>query len=477
MNFHDIEIEFSGVDLGDVRLNKRLIVVADKLATAPDKSIPRANEKWKLTKATYRFCDNESVTREKILEPHFAATVGRVSKETKVLVIEDTTTLNLTHHPAMKGIGPIGSKKYSEQNDNGIKGAFVHSALAITPGTHRVLGLLDQEIIIRKGWLPPAAHEEGKRTKRDRESQKWGRAADRVMERVLPETKLIFVFDREGDIFETISDLKRHGAGFVIRASANRRINSAAPDPLYSLDTVRLESIKATKEITVPRKGPQKQRSAPRTKTQPKRTAKLSIRSGTYEIMPPSHLRAKKLGFKPLLINVVSVVEEQPPEGIKPIEWFLITSEPVETTEDVLEVVDHYTGRWKIEEWHKALKTGCRIESRQLETWDRMEPLLGIFSVIAWRILALRDAARNDENIPCEEVLPESHREIICKLDPSVKPSDSATIFLRAIAKLGGFLARKSDGHPGWMTLWAGYMRLLDMEVGYALCKAEQTCG
>jgi hypothetical protein len=170
-------------------------------------------------------------------------------------------------------------------------------------------------------------------------------------------------------------------------------------------------------------------------------------------------------------VNVLDVREEAPPTGADPLHWILLTTEPIECEADVLLVMDHYCGRWKIEEWHKVLKTGCRIEDRQLETWQGLEVLLGLLSVMAWRLLALRDAARVEQpqTQPAEAVLTETQEHILRKIDPALENSTGVRAYLLAIAKLGGFLGRKRDGHPGWLTLWRGFTRLRDIELGFSL--------
>ena len=153
------------------------------------------------------------------------------------------------------------------------------------------------------------------------------------------------------------------------------------------------------------------------------------------------------------------------------MEWRLLTSEPVQTVEEVKTVLWHYTGRWKIEEWHKVLKTGCRIEERELETWDRLEVLLGVLSILAWRLLSLRDAVRLSE-ASTEDYLSDSEQRLLKAMDPYLPKNPTLRDFLRAIAKLGGFLARKRDGHPGWITLWRGITRLHDLNKGFRLAQS-----
>lgn len=450
--------EFGTAHLGDERLNRRLQAVAANLARDPGWSIPHASGGWPATKATYRFCDNESVTREKVMEAHVESTRGRVQEESVILVVEDTSFLNYTHHPKLEGVGKIGARKYPNQ----LKGVLLHTALAVTPETHRVLGVLDQEVIIREKYQKPGETAAQKR-KRSRESEKWMSSARRVIGKLPTAERVIFVFDREGDIFEAIEELQDFGGRFVIRAALNRRIESDGKDRAYLFDTVRSEPILGIKEETIPAGGGRKER-----------VATVSLRVGTYRLMPP---KGRDRSGESRQVNVVSAVEEDPPEGVDPVAWLLLTSEPVSNREEALTVLSHYCGRWKIEEWFKALKTGCRIEQRQLEKWDRLEVLLGIYSVIAWRLLSLRDAARSDDTWPEEETLTSSQRTILKRMDTSLRSGDGPRAYLRAIAKLGGFLGRKRDGDPGWITLWRGFSRLRDIEVGYDLHAGAEGCG
>lgn len=453
-----VKEEFGDAQLGDKRLNKRLQTVAANLARDPSWSIPHANGTWSATKAAYRFCANESVNRENVLEPHIQATTRRIGENGVVLVVSDTMFLNYTHHPATEGLGKIGSRS----QPNKLQGVGVHSCLALTLATHRVLGVVDQQVIIRHGYQ--AANEtDHARRKRKRESEKWLKGVRHVTERVVSADHLIFVFDREGDIFEAVEELQDRGARFVIRATHNRRIETEDGRRAYFMDAIRSEPIIAKKTVTIPAGGGRKER-----------TAEVSIRAATYSIMPPVDRQRSGSSRD---VNIVWVMEEFPPKGVEPLEWTLATGERIKTEEDVLAVVDHYCGRWKIEEWHKGLKTGCRIEARELEAWDRLEVLLGIFSVIAWRLLLLRDVARTDGVLRENEHLSERQCVILRELDPSLHGKDDARSYLRSIAKLGGFLGRKRDGDPGWITLWRGFSRLRDIETGYTLSRKGQRCG
>jgi len=445
-----VQNEFGRVDLGDMRRARRLRTTVAHLAKDPGWSIPHASGAWSATKGAYRFFANEHVSREAIMDAHIKATVDRVRAQGDVLVPADTTYLNLTHHPGTTGVGKIGNRNKQE-----LKGVLVHSALAVTPGTHRVLGVLDQQVLIRDGHQPVGEDSKKKRN-RKRESQKWLATIASVASTLPDPTKAIVVFDREGDMFEAIEEAREARVRFVIRGSVNRRIEvEADADQRYLFDAVAAEPVRARKDVVIAAGGGRKER-----------TAHVVLRGACFTLLPPT-ARGRK--GAPQTVNVVLAREEAPPADTAPVEWILLTSEPIETADELLRVLDHYCGRWKIEEWHKALKTGCRIEDRQLSTWERMDALLGVMSVLAWRLVALRDAARDESGVEQSAALTDMQRQIIEHVDPSLRGTNDARRYLRCIAGLGGFLGRKSDGDPGWITIWRGFSRLGDMEAGFRL--------
>jgi hypothetical protein len=384
---------------------------------------------------------------------HFEKTVERARQSASVLVVEDTTSLNFTHHPATQGLGKIGNQCETFQ----LQGVLLHSAMAVEVGSHRLLGLLGQEVIVRKEYRP-STESRKERQDRPRESGKWMIVGREVIERMGQAERIIFVFDREGDIYEVLQETQQRGARYVIRAAMNRRLKTAGE---HLFDEVRQATERGRTRVPIPARG-----------GRPAREAEVSVRTGNYWIEAPARLR----GAAPVEVNAVWVNEETPPKGAEGLQWVLLTSEPVETLAEAMEVVEHYRGRWTIEEWHKALKTGCRIEGRELETWDRLEVMLGILSVLAWRLVALRDLARNKTACLDPEMMTPSEQAILQRLDGSLSQEATSQDYLRAIAKLGGFLGRRRDGDPGWITLWRGLTRLRDMELGYRAATGE-TCG
>lgn len=450
MNLSDLQAfaqnEFGDSVLGDARLDRRLLSIAEKLAADPGMSLPKAMGTWSQAKAAYRFFANDVVTHEKVIGPHFGATAGRAAEFDEVLVIQDSCFLNYTHHPSTEGLGSIGIR-----TGNSLRGVMLHSSLAVEPGTHRVIGLLDQQVVVRKGHQVKGEGSK-KMRRRGRESEKWLHGVRNTLERLQRAGSLIFIFDREGDVFEVIEQIQDAGARFVIRANHNRLLDGFGTERKYLLDAVRKEHALARMSVKVPAGGGRKER-----------IAEVALHSGSYPIRPPADRKRRGQARQ---VNLLWVVEENPPRRVEALEWCLVTSEPMQTAEAAIAVARHYCGRWKIEEWHKALKTGCKMEERQLAGWDRLEVLLAILSVIAWRLLAVRDAARTEEPCP-PEILSEEDRAILRRVQPTLLPAANSRDYLRAIAKLGGFMARKSDGDPGWMTLWLGYARLSDMRLGY----------
>lgn len=444
--------EFGEVRLGDARLDRRLGRMVADLAEDPGRSIPQACGRWAGIKAAYRFCANSRVTRSHVMTGHFEATAERAGRLPSVLVVEDTTSLNFTHHPATQGLGKIGNRCEAFP----LQGVLVHSALAVEPGTHRLLGLLSQDVIVRKGYQSPAETRR-ERQQRPRESAKWMNVGREAIERAGSAERVVFVFDREGDIYEVLQEAQARGARYVIRAAMNRRLKTPGQ---HLLDEIRQAPERGRTTVRVPARG-----------GRPEREADVSVRTGRYVIGAPSRLgRASALE-----VNAVRVWEQAPPEGAEGLDWVLLTSEPVASLEQAMEVVGHYRGRWTIEEWHKALKTGCRIEARELETWDRLEVMLGILSVLAWRLVALRDQARQEDAQDPETITP-SERAILRRVYPSLTQRATTRDYVRAIAALGGFIGRKRDGDPGWITLWRGLTRLKDMELGYQAASGG-SCG
>lgn len=443
--------EFRGIDLGDKRLDRRCLELVKDLGKHPDQSIPKSCGDWGATKAAYRFFENAHVTREALLGPHIEQTVNRSRQRAEVLAIQDTTYLNYTAHPDTEDLGPIGTLQ-------GLQGMVVHTTMAVEAQRGEILGILHQEAWARKG-----RHRKDEtaveRRNRERESECWQRGVKAV--EALGLDQAIQIMDREGDIYEVLGVAKR----FVIRACRNRLLSKKEG---YLFDAIRRADPLGKMTVVVPARGGRASREA-----------LLTVRRRQLTICPPLALGRQG---REIEVNVMEAYEQHAPQGTAPLHWILLTSEPVETLEQCVGVVQLYKYRWKIEEFHKSLKTGCQIEQRQLKTRQRLEAVLGLYSVVGMMLLRVRDAARQT-GIKASEYFNEVQLKLLRHRYKKLGKKPLVRDAFRAVAQLGGFLARKSDGEPGWKTLWLGMYDLLAMEHGYYISHKQffsrsfPTCG
>jgi hypothetical protein len=452
------ELEFDEAELGDRRLTARLVDLARRLAEHPSQSLPEACEDGAQLKAAYRFFANEKVKPSAVLQSHVEQTTARLAGEAVVLAVQDTTAVDYTGHPGTTGLGVLNDVKH--------QGFLVHTTLAITP--ERVpLGLLAQEV-----WTRDAASL-GKRATRkqrpitEKESQKWLTSLEAVKaaHARCPDTHLISVGDREADVYDLFLVDRPAGVDLLVRASWDRGVEEPQRH-LWATMAAAPEAGILT--VAVPRRVAQSG-----TPAQPARTAHLTLRFAPVTLRPPRHRSTEHLPTVP--INAVWVVEAAPPPETRPIEWLLLTTCPVETTEQAFTLVDYYVCRWGIEVWHKVLKSGCQIEARQLETAERLERCLTLYSVIAWRVLYATLLARAAPDLPCTVLLdPDEWQALYCIIHRTPTPPTTPPTVRQAvrwIAQLGGFLARASDGEPGPITLWRGFQHLADHTAMFRLMR------
>lgn len=445
--------EFAEADLGDARRTQRVIRVATVLAQQPMASLPEACGSAAELKAAYRVLDNEAVTPAELLASHVSATYERAVRVPVVLAVQDTTEVDWTAHAATTGLGPLGHPKH--------RGLLVHSTLAFTP--ERVpLGLLAQEVWARD------PEKVGQRTTRrqrvigEKESSKWLHSVAAVNEarHECPTTQFISVGDREADVYDLLVAERAEGVDVLVRAAWDRRV---AHEERYLWATVRAQPVAEIVPVHVPRRG---EHAA--------RTAVLSLRFGRVEVGPPSHRRAERLPS--VTIWAVHVVEEYPPAGVEPVEWLLLTTCVVPSAIEALECVEWYACRFGIEVWHKVLKSGCRIEARQLESAARLQRCLTLFSVIAWRIVYATMLSRALPELPCTVLLAlEEWQALYCATHHTPTPPPTPPTLHEAvqwIARLGGFLGRAGDGEPGVTVLWRGFQHLADLTRMYVLLRS-----
>lgn len=454
------EHEFRSAALPDRRLHRRLIRMTTQFGNHPTAAIPEACEAWSATKAAYRFFDNAAVESQALLASHQQATVERMKAHPVVLVPQDTTSLNYASHPQTTGLGPIGDEV------DGPQGLLLHHALALSEE-----GLPLGELYSKLWARDP--EDFGKAQKRrqlpldEKESVKWweGWQATVAAARQMPATLVISICDREGDVYEVMEAVAKTdcpNVGLLVRLRHDRKVEPPDPAepaaPSWPRLVARLSSqpVAATLRVQVPR---QEEQAA--------RTAVLEVRYCALTLQAPvghRHLPA-------LRVYAVQAREIQPPAGMEPICWQLLSTRPVTTAQEAIRTVRWYAKRWQIEVYHKVLKSGCQVEQRQLESFARLERMLAVYMVVAWRVLAMTIAAREYPELPVSIWLEEAEwQTLVCHVKQTpILPKQCPTVkeAVLWIAKLGGFLARKGDGQPGPICLWRGLRRLKDMTSGF----------
>ena len=428
--------EFKNSPIKDKRIVRRLIKTVESLIASPGESIPKACQSQAQTKAAYRLLSNKKLKSDDILVGHRQETIKRISENGTVLSLQDTSLLDYTTHPGTKGLGPTGKE--------GLKGILMHTALAVsTSGTP--LGILAQSIWTRNPNEPPSRNHRKKRPIEEKESYKWLDTMDKSLADIPESTTVVTVGDREADIYELFHKAVKEKKHVLIRAIYNRNVEQEQKK-LY--EQVKSTPVLGEFSITVPRKTEL---------NSPPREAWLTVQSCRVTLCP-SYVKGKSL--EKIVLTAILVRENAPPKGVKPIEWLLLTTLMVHNAKEAIEKVHWYSYRWKIERFHYVLKSGCKIEELQLETFERLKNAISIYSFLAWRLTWITYQARETPNIPCDIVFSDTEWKILyCRVKetsriPKKVPSLKEAVLL--VAKLGGFLARKGDGDPGVVVLWRG---------------------
>lgn len=452
-----LSTEVADADLGDARLTQRLRLLVDSLADRPSESFPKALSDAELEGA-YRFFGNTKVTPDAILAPHFRQTARRAATRADVLVVHDTSEFEFAGESKREGLGRLIRPG---------QGFFGHFALAVgADGDREPLGLLNLETLIRKGKAVPRKK---RRPKDNRgESARWRRSIDKAEERLAGAARAIHVMDREADSYATFSALVDAGRWFVIRSFQDRvladdetRLREAAKSAKRSFD----------REVPLSRRpkiaGPKGQRHPARNY----RVATLSFAATAIEI--PRTSDAKTAASPTLRLNIIYVWERKPPPGEPAVEWFLLTNLPTKTADEIAYAVDCYRARWMIEEFFKALKTGCQYEKRQLESAHNLINALAVLAPVAWRLLLLRYLGRHAPKRPATDALTSSQLEVLKAVAKRPMPKrPNVKDAMLAIAALGGHLPRNGD--PGWLVLGRGMHDLLLLELGWRAREAAE---
>jgi hypothetical protein len=470
-------VEFAGIDLGDLRRDRRVQRVAATLAAKACGTLPGSFTGWGDLKAAYRLVENPRVSYQQVIEPHFNRVRQDCGQGGEQLMIEDTTELDLTSAPA-EDLGPL---------DEGLgRGMYVHSTLALRVDRWSeqnepevtVVGLAAQQV-----WMRPEAEDRpteetvGQRLSRSRESQRWAAAVEQIGP---PPSgrRYTHVADRESDVYEAMERCQAKGWDFIIRANQPRALvdpggsvfEAVAGGPVLGRFSLKLRS--RPQRVMARNK-----KTGRRTRVRQAhglRTVQLEVRGATVTLRPPWRPGEK---LSPRQIQVVQAREVDPRPGDDPIHWVLLTSWPCDNIGQAMRVLKAYACRWLIEEYHKALKTGTRIESTQLTKACRIQVLLGLLAVVSVRLLGWKLLARTCGEQPVEPG--EADETAVLILESLLgRPTEGWTNrqFFRGVARLGGFIGRKADGEPGWITIWRGWMVLHNLVRGFNLAEGKR-CG
>ncbi len=425
--------ELRYVQLGDARLNRRLIKMVEDFSGNPESSVPKACKTWAATRASYEFWDNVRVKPDDIIQAHKKRTIERIQGQGTILAIQDTTDLDFTKHPKTKGLGHLDHPALS--------GMKVHSCLTVSlDGVPQ--GLIHQQVWTRDPKTKGKKHQRRKLETKDKESQRWLDTLS-VSQGAIEGIRVITVADREADIYDLFAMPRREGVHLLIRLSYNRRVEH---ETKYLWNAIRSSPVIGEVLVEVGRKG-----------DQPSRYALLSIRISHLAIKAPKNRKGK---LPDIPVYIVLAEEENPPAGVKPLRWLLLATFPVTNLQEAIECIKYYSYRWLVERYHFVLKSGCNVEKLQLEEASRLHRAFATYCIVAWRLLWLTYEARYNPDMPSDRVL-ETHewQSLYCTTHntptPTTKPPSLHDAVLW-IAKLGGFLGRKCDGEPGVKTIWRG---------------------
>jgi hypothetical protein len=462
--------EFESLDLGDERLDDRAAVVLSAMGNRPNLSIPAACGGNAEMAAAYRFFDNEKVSFEKVLEPHTQRTRQRMAEHDVVLLVQDTSEIDLTRpQQTVTGAGEL---------DGSRKGLLLHVMHGFTSdGTP--LGTVWARVVNR----PSVSHasdadkrDQARRTPiEQKESMRWleGMRQSRMIAASLPQVQCICVSDSESDIYECICESRAAVEGgppvhdWVIRACHDRALLDDPEELRRMREKVLAKPVLYTAQVQVrQRKAMTEVEKRARRKVRCTREAQVEIRAAMITLRAP-----KRNGLKlpAIMVNMVLVHEPNPPAGAEPIVWMLLTTLPIETPEQVRLIVQYYCLRWNIEILFRTLKSGCRIEERRFEDVERILPCMAIYLIASWRVLLACRLGRECPDADCEVLFEPSEWKatwmaVHRRKPPKKNPTLSEIVCL--IAQLGGYIRRPSS-EPGVQTLWIGMQRVRDLALAW----------
>ena len=451
---------FRRCDLGDVRRTRRVVKLAGQLAAHVGQAPVRAcRGDAAASEGAYRLLRNEAVDPEAIAAGGFAATAQALAlSEGVLLALEDTTVLSYGH-AVVKELGDLGGPVHDTH-----RGFYVHSVLLLEAGDERTLGLIEQTRWCRPMVGRGRKHQRSKRAYEDKESFKWQRAGEQVTARLgSTMARVVSVCDREADIYEYLRYKLSQGERFVVRASWDRRVTDESCG-LFEL--MSQAPVVGSHCIELKQRGGRHGRKA--------RAVKLTVRAARVNLRAPK--RAPSLGEA--CVNAVWAQEDKPPDGVEPLRWLLLTSEPIDDFAGAREVLRYYALRWRVEDFHKAWKSGTRVEERRMQSAGNLERTAVILAFVAVRLLQLQECAQgrqaepstNAKQPPCTTILTDAEWQILWLAQEHTRPPKrppSLRWAYESIAKLGGWLDTKRTGRAGWDAMWQGWFRLQERVDAY----------
>ncbi len=457
------EEHFGGARLGDVRRERRLVALASQMARHPGGTLPDKVRGPADLKALYRLMDSDDVTHEEVLRPHVDRTLDRMrAHEGVVLNLHDTTELDYSGLKSLKDeLGQIGN--------GGGRGYKCHNSLTVAAESREVFGLTSQ-ILFCRPRVPKGEKKSARRRRATRESRLWKQGSEAIP--AAPEGRLwVDVADRGADTTEFLDFEESHNKKYLVRSQHNRWVlqgHDGETERVKIHDYLRSLPEAGRRTVKVPARG-----------GQAARTVVVGVAWAPVRVLPPRQPRGEERGT-PLTVWAVRVWELDPPANVaEPLEWILLTNVPVETFEDAGERLDWYARRWIVEEYHKAMKTGCGIENMEFTNPERLQPAIALVSVLAILLLTLRDSSRRSDAYerPARDLIPAEYVTVLSAWRFQ-DPDRDLTVhdFYFALARLGGHQNRKHDHPPGWLVLWRGWTQLHAMTEGASVMGAVK-CG
>jgi len=447
-------VQFPEDSLPDERLRRRANAMMDAMTEFHGLPFTAVFTDPSASVGAYRLIENDRLSFDQMTAVLGKAYGARISAmpDATFLCVHDTTELELTRLVSARGFGTVGNPE--------CRGEFLHSSILISTGGV-FEGFLAAKTWIREEAQRGKAQTRHQRPFEEKESFRWWEQLRAAEERVTRRGILLHVADRECDIFEVF---KRAGAApglrLLVRAAQNRRVEG---DGRLLWETCEKWRVRDTRTLHIPA-----HRDSPESPLAPARDARLSLRFGQVLLRPPY---SRERSAQTVTVYAILIREEAAPEGETPVEWLLLTNDPILDLATAWQYVDYYRLRWGIEEFHKCLKTGCKVEERQYQERNHFDVHLALAIPVALRILRLTKLARQQPDIPASRELEPDELVVLFGRGALTACPTLHDAVRRIAMRGGGYLGRRHDGEPGWLRLWRGYQRLSAQVEGYRIAQ------